>query len=184
MPDHKFFPSYPQRILIRQDYIYLLHCTEEALENLEYQEAVIIGGQPGIGLCIILAVHRHQLIFYSGKSMLLYYILLKRLNEGKPTYFQKDAAYLYRFDSQGVARIGEDISGALHTEFYWALVDSNAHVTKPAPFIMDSDTHIIYATSPERERVKWTKYIANETNLFMKPWTRVELMQGYVLNIS
>lgn len=125
----------------------------------------------------------HQLTFYPGKSLMLYYILVMRLKEKKPTYFQINSTYLYRFDIRGVERIRVDGTPDNQTELYCALVDSNQHVTQPASFIQNSNTHVIYAASPQTKRINWAKYVGQKRVLCMEPWTWMELMQGYVSNI-
>ena len=84
-------------VMVRDDY-------DEALKAIEGYHAgdtksVIILGHPGIGITMGSVGQALTYIYtpHLGKTILLYYILAKRLFEEKPTIFQYTAQYLFFF---------------------------------------------------------------------------------------
>lgn len=120
---------------------------------------------------------------------MLYYILVKRLLAKKTTYFQRSPNYLIKFGPTGVRIILDrvrlhDTEETTGGEFPWALVDSDMKVTQPASCLLDSFTHVVYATSPKKERDSWAKHVGAKLGLTMKPWTWTELVHGCVSGVS
>ena len=177
-----------EKVMIRDEY-------DEAIKDIEGHKerkmGVVIVGHPGIGksmgsvgqACVLVNTPP-----YLGKTILLYYILVKRLLEKKPTVLQYKPNVVFIFNDKGLhARPASsyyepDLSGYQGT---WALVDMNEKITQPADFIQSSKFFLVMASSPTPSR--WYNvqmYKAPVTLWFMKPFSLVELLQASVFLAS
>ena len=177
-----------KNVMIRDEY-------DEAIKDIESHHStgearkmgVVVVGHPGIGrsmgsvgqACVLINTPP-----YLGKTILLYYILAKRLFEKKPTVFQFEPNVVYIFNDKGLhARLASSSCEPELSEDQnaWALVDMNEDVEKPARFIRISRLLLIMASSPKPSR--WhnvEKYRAPVALWFMKPFSLVELLQASV----
>ena len=125
---------------------------------------------------------------YPGKTTLLYYILVKRLLEQKPTALQNEASNVLLFDANGVKAISPATHIHPESEVFkgvWALVDINPDVEDPARiFGADSPFFLIMASSPMASRWQraW-RYRAPIDFWFMKTFTLSELIQASVSSL-
>ncbi|KAF8584001.1 hypothetical protein K439DRAFT_1617083 [Ramaria rubella] len=148
---HPIFPQDHSTILERSEYRDILL----KLDNLDrkrrrYSGGVAVTGQPGI-----------------GKTFFLYYILIKRLLEGKCTVLQDRVPYFLFFGDAGCREI--QITDTQHADLSdkpyamrqtWILVDSNDAMEKPAQFATGRlcDAFVVQASSPWISRWKgWVK---------------------------
>jgi len=121
---------------------------------------------------------------------LLYYILVRRLLEQKPTILQNDSQDLYFFHSNGVDVLSPFLHVVPNSELYqntWALVDINVNVQAPAQ-MLSKDTSpffLVIASSPRPSRLReLQKYKSPSVFWFMKPFTLAELIQVSVFLTS
>ena len=127
-----------EKVMIRDEY-------DEAIKDIEGHKerkmGVVIVGHPGIGKSMGFVGQACVLINtppYLGKTILLYYILVKRLLEKKPTVLQYKPDVVFIFNDKGLhARRASsyyepELSGYQDT---WALVDMNEKIKQPADFI-------------------------------------------------
>jgi hypothetical protein len=173
-------------VMVRDDY-------PEAMKAVEgYASAktksVVIVGHPGIGRTMFSIGQARVLIYtppYLGKTTMLYYILVRRLLEQKPTVLQINNQHLFLFNANGV----KAISSATHlypkSEEYqgaWALVDMNPYVQAPAEMLgPNSPFFLIMASSPRASRWQWVqRYRTPIAFWLMKPFTLAELIQASV----
>jgi hypothetical protein len=173
-------------IMVRGDYV-------EAMKDIEgyssgKTKSVIIVGHPGIGRTMI-SIRQARVLIYTphqlGKTTLLYYILVKRLLEQKPTILQINTQHLFLFNANGVKAISSSTQLYPKSEEYqraWALVDINQHVQTPAEMLgPNSPFFLIMASSPRASRWQWVqRYRAPVAFWLMKPFTLAELIQASV----
>ena len=119
---------------------------------------------------------------YLGKTILLYYILVKRLLENKPTVLQNDSDVVYIFDDKGchVQKASWYPYEGPHPDM-WALVDLGQWVQRPARFVHSSSFFVIMASSPTPAR--WIEVRTHRGPIsfwFMKPFSLAELIQASV----
>ena len=178
-------------VMVRSDY-------EEAIEDFgktSYRQnnSVIIVGHPGIGRTVRSVGQAAFLIYASpcpGKTILLYYILVKRLLDRKPTILQTQRQYLYSFHSEGVDVLSQSSPILPNSEEYrntWALVDINVHVQAPAELISheNSPFYLVMSSSPKPSRMReLKKYGRPGAYWLMNPFTLVELLQASVFLTS
>jgi hypothetical protein len=178
-------------IMIRKEY-------DEAIKDIEgyrtsERNGVVIVGHPGIGTTMGSVRQAWVLIYtppYLGKTTLLYYILVNRLLERKPTIFQKEPDVLFLFDDNGVRELNPsmdvDPSLGIHRNT-WALVDCNRRVHEPAALLArdTSPYFLVIASSPRASRWEGVEKDRGRIALwFMKPFTLAELIQASVFLAS
>lgn len=123
---------------------------------------------------------------YLGKTILLYYILVKRLFEKKSTILQNNRDCLYVFNANGVRVMSA--SRFVHpksAEYQntWALVDINPYVQEPASMIGNDNNpfFLIMAPSPRPSRLRnLQKFGRPGAYWLMKPFSLAELIQASV----
>ena len=149
--------------------------------------AFIVTGHPGIGASP-LTPSSIELDLYSGKSVFLILLLIRRLVLGLPTALQVEGGYAILFHEHGTSQFRHLDNAAIHMKLttpsspdkIWALVDSNQVLAEPAPtFRMGNPFFVVFAASPREERLGWTKKV-NSRYFCMKPWTLSEVLQSYV----
>ncbi|KIL65205.1 hypothetical protein M378DRAFT_162471 [Amanita muscaria Koide BX008] len=123
-----------------------------------------------------------------GKTVLLYVLLVLRLQARLPTIYQSRKDHLYYFANDGVFKI--DLTrGLIATDFKsqfdrstWCLIDSNQSLDTVPGFIQDLDLFMVHASSPRPHRFEWIKKATRPVaRYFMKSWTLSELLVGRVL---
>jgi hypothetical protein len=117
--------------------------------------------------------------------VLLYVLLVLRLQAQLPTIYQSRASHLYYFADDGVYLINLTPSLiATNFKFHkstWCLIDSNLSLDTVPVFIQDLDLFIVQASSSRPHRYAWIdKATGPVYQYFMKPWTLPELLVGYV----
>jgi len=180
-----------EHVMIRDEYDEAIKDIESHSTGEERKKGVVIVGHPGIGRSMDSVGQACVLINtppYLGKTILLYYILVKRLLEKKPTVLQYKPNVVFIFNDEGLhARPASsfcerNLSGYQDA---WALVDMNEDIEKPADFIRSSNFFLLMASSPTPSR--WYNvqmYRAPVTLWFMKPFNLVELLQASVFLAS
>jgi hypothetical protein len=178
-------------VMIRGEY-------DEAIKDIESHVArredrgVVIVGHSGTGRSTGSVGQAWVLIYtprYLGKTILLYYILVKRLLEKKPTVLQNNSKDVFIFDDKG-CHVVEASSYLYYSDRSarqdtWALVDLGQKVAEPARFMYNSSFFLIMASSPKPTRWKNVlKYRAPVAFWFMKPFTLAELIQASVFLTS
>lgn len=115
---------------------------------------------------------------------MLYYVLVNRLLERKPTVLQNNSKDIFVFDDKGchvVEASSRQYSYRIGHEDTWALVDLGEQVATPADVIIDSSFFLVMACSPQP--IRWKKvvrYRAPAALWFMKPFSLAELIQASV----
>ncbi|KDQ07448.1 hypothetical protein BOTBODRAFT_48814 [Botryobasidium botryosum FD-172 SS1] len=155
-----FVPGKLSYILIRDEY----KVAFEHISSMPRQRCggVTICGQPGI-----------------GKSLCLYYLLIRRLLMGLPVALQAVRETVLLFLESGTYAVHDaDILNFL-PEDTWALVDSGLSVNQPAPFLSypSSPYFIIQAASPRPGRMDWQKY-KHAKMFYMRPWDWEEIVSA------
>ena len=109
---------------------------------------------------------------FPGKSLFLYYVLLRRLESGLPTAFQLTEEEFILFDNEGFRVLSSRIKFPPDT---LGLVDSNAVIESPAPAFQSGTIRIIQATSPKARQWKpWAKEY-NAGFVVMRSWDKDEM---------
>ena len=123
---------------------------------------------------------------YLGKTILLYFILVKRLLKQKPTIFQNDLDAVYLFNKDGIHVLKP--SSYIHpdnesNQETWAPVDANESISQPARMLSrdTSPFFLVIGSSPKASR--WQnvlKYRPPTVFWFMKLFTLAELIEALV----
>lgn len=120
--------------------------------------------------------HRH-----TGKTVLLFYVLLKRLLGKDATLVSPDTTVLL-FEED--ATYSSDVSrppAAFNFGFdVWFLFDIDAVMGPPPVGITGASPWPVQATSPNEARFKQWKKQRRASTMIMNPWSEEELRQGYV----
>ncbi|KIL69261.1 hypothetical protein M378DRAFT_773366 [Amanita muscaria Koide BX008] len=123
-----------------------------------------------------------------GKTVLLYVLLVLRLQAQLPTIYQSRASHLYYFADDGVYLINLTpslIATNFKSQFHkstWCLIDSNQSLDTVPMFIQDLDLFIVQASSPRPHCYAWIdKATGPVYRYFMKPWTLPELLVSRML---
>ncbi|KAK7053043.1 hypothetical protein VNI00_004364 [Paramarasmius palmivorus] len=131
----------------------------------EFNQVFIVTGSPGI-------------VGPPGKTIWLYYVLVERLLQGLPTYFQYVPEFVTFWSENGVTVL--EPSELFFQDFsqeIWYLLDSNVDLIIPPSAIRNSHCRIIQAASPRVERFKWVdKQGQGSFTWIMKPTSRRELI--------
>ncbi len=124
-----------------------------------------------------------------GKTVLLYVLLVLRLQAQLPTIYQSRDTHLYYFADDGVylvkltpGFVATDFKSQFHKST-WCLIDSNQSLDTVPVFIQDLGLFIVQASesSPRPHRYAWIdKATRPVMQYFMKSWTLPELLVGYV----
>jgi hypothetical protein len=116
--------------------------------------------------------------------VLLYVLLVLRLQAQLPTIYQSRASHLYYFADDGYLINLTPSLIATNFKFHkstWCLIDSNLSLDTVPVFIQDLDLFIVQASSSRPHRYAWIdKATGPVYQYFMKPWTLPELLVGYV----
>jgi hypothetical protein len=145
-------------LVIREEYKTVFEALMSKAETSSVN-GVAVTGQPGIGSyeCRFSSQVVLIPIPYLGKTMFLFYVLLRRLESKLPTAVQLRNNVYFIFDEQG-ATVHSIDDEDLRLRKCWALADSNIHVKYPCLAFMMNAKFIIQTTPPEPERWKgWAK---------------------------
>ena len=155
---------------------------------------VVVMGESGIGakslLCITVYDHPAHIIEPNqGKSCFLFYILLRRLCECRPTALELDNIFLL-FDNTGAQVHDAGPAGHFALEKgVWALTDSSAVNEQPCRAFFRSGKKtaawVVQVTSPARQRwYQWQKELkANHFVMSCFTWDELKAL-GFVLITS
>ena len=118
----------------------------------------------------------------------MYYILVKRLLEKKPTVLQNHSDVVFLFNANGCQELKVstlvNFDQNVHQDT-WALVDINQRVGKPAEFIDSSPFFLVMVSSPKASL--WypvMRYRGPVAFWLMKPFSLAELIQASVFLAS
>ena len=115
---------------------------------------------------------------------MLYYILVNRLLENKPTVLQNNSRDVFIFNDKGFYTLeasSDQASYRIGHQDTWALVDLGNTVATPAEVIVNSSFFLVMASSPQPTRWKDVKRYRGPAALwFMKPFSLAELIQASV----
>jgi len=178
-------------VMIRGEYDEAMKYIENLRTSERQNRGVVIAGHPGIGRSMG-SVGQTWVLIYTppclGKTILLYYILVKRLLDKKPTVFQNHSDYVLLFNNDGFqveqASLFMDPGQSAHQDT-WALVDMSPWVEELAVFIQSSPFFTVIASSPKASR--WDnimRYRGPVAFWFMKPFSLAELIQASVFLAS
>jgi hypothetical protein len=123
---------------------------------------------------------------YLGKTILLYYILVRRLFEQKPTILQNHRDHLYVFNANGVKAMSASMVVHPQSPEYqntWALVDITPRVQEPGSMIGNeiNPFFLVLASSPRSSRLQGLEKSGQPSNYWiMKPFSLAELIQASV----
>jgi hypothetical protein len=184
----RFFPG-GRAILIRDEYVNVDKAIEAHFKTTKHG-SFLICGHPGIGMFLTVGLCLESAFkFLTGKSLLLYYILCRRLKACQTTIIQPHKKLAFLFTSEGVKVIDptEVVDfGVAVPKGTWYLFDaSEASVTPPSMFYVESpiglECFTIVAASPRRKYLKdWEKRGGTHAKYFMRPFNLVELIQAWV----
>jgi hypothetical protein len=146
LPDGVAFPTVGNPQQSPRTNLLIRPCYEEILKRLFGfgNSAAVLGG-PGIGECIEPNSHIFQLTRGTGKTLLLSYILVKKLLAAEPVSYQSTPRIFFCFNADGAFAYIDDKNPPIDRS-RWHLVDSSYHLTMPE--IYYGFGHIIQATSP------------------------------------
>ena len=182
------FPRlYIQDVMVRDEYAEAIKGIESLRINKRGKKGVIIVGHPGIGRSMGSVEQAWVLTYtppYLGKTIFLYYILVNRLLENKPTVLQNSSSGVFIFNDKGCymleASSDQDYYRIGHQDT-WALVDLGEKFAKPANVIVNSSFFLVMASSPQPTRWKDVREHRGPAALwFMKPFSLAELIQASV----
>src|SRR5258706_14177501 len=137
-----------ESIVVREEYKNILRALENELKPFD---AVVMTGQPGIGSYESWFSSQSNADRYLGKTTLLLYLLLRRLEKGLPTAIQLGAQYYFIFDQEG-AKVCPPMERSGRLSESWALVDSNDSVGQPCLVFKQLAKRVILASSLKPER--------------------------------
>ncbi|KZV67984.1 hypothetical protein PENSPDRAFT_687664 [Peniophora sp. CONT] len=128
-------------LVVRAEYINLV--ARLTTGDLQKFSRFVFTGHPGI-----------------GKTMFLIYVLLRRLENRKPTAFQLSPSQYVIFDEQGAVVVTQNMqSDRTRLNGCWALADSNNVISEPCQDFLTSKARVIQTTSPNPERwASWKKH--------------------------
>ena len=135
---------------------------------------ILLLGHPGIGLWMFQVFEAITNYTASGKTVYLTYSLVKRLAEGRPTFFCAQETRRYLFQASGVYKVSGEAFGVSRASFIedqsdntLCLYDLNANQKE---FINTRGWRVVVASSPKEERYKeWAKQ-ANAVKFVMRTW--------------
>ncbi|OBZ68816.1 hypothetical protein A0H81_10998 [Grifola frondosa] len=165
------FDLYPEYILIREEYDAMLQEIEIYHSEVERGGGIIITGQPGI-----------------GKSLLLIYILFKKLLAEEPVLFQPDnpneiiifcEAGVFSYPAMSSPRYLAKFAETHGVSRAIALVDSNDKINNPPICILNpSPIFVVQTPSPAHEHRRWSKEKKHVATHVMRPWSWSEILAG------
>lgn len=186
------------KILVREEY----EKVEKTIEDFRGMElgGLVITGQPGTGTACSNVTCRSLFTFsyIAGKTFCLIYLLVNRLLDKNPTFFQMSAGLTYLFCEQGVFVLNsnninrlfipyglENACESLGVDLNFAngpllLIDSNVSLTSIPDFFYDGQVDVFIvqaAASTPRSSFSWVRR-SNALYYDMKPWTRSEILAG------
>jgi len=157
-------------------------------ETPQYQ-ALVVTGQPGIGLSPLLLSRRGVLVsISSGKSAFLLRLLLRRLALKLPTALHIRPGCALLFHKGGVKKFSMLGDGPSYNRLkpapehgaagrIWALVHSNQEPYAPDSAFTDGPFFVVQAASSRPAQHRWTRKVP--VNFFyMKPWSFSEVLQA------
>jgi len=148
-------------------------------------DAVVIAGQPGIGLSHFCSAAMGSLDILSGKSVFLVRTLLRRLALELPTALQIYPDHALLFYQGGVKEFVHLYSRAMYNCLspeggtlarIWALVDSGQELKEPSPVFKGDPFFVVETLSSCPTRSEWTRRIRCEP-FYMKQWAFSEVLQ-------
>ena len=180
-------------VMIRGDYGEAIRDIEGHRTSEIPTKSVMVVGHPGIGRTMLSVGQAWVLIYtppYLGKTALLYYILVQRLLEQKPTILQITSQVLFFFSADGVEMLQPSSLVDPASEAYqntWVLVDINAEVQAPAEMLRrdNSPFFLVIASPPKVSQWQGAPRDGGAVAFWlMKPFTLAELIQASVFLAS
>ena len=173
------------KFLIRSQY----HKAEEFALSICHDEdiqALVITGQPGIGLFYLYPDSIRSQDFVSGKSAFLFRTLLRRLKFKLPTALQVGPNSALLFYEEGVKKFAQ-LSLSEGTPYnklrsysgpgrIWALVDTNQELLQPSPLFQEGPFFVVGASSPRPVCHNWVRRVSHEF-FYMEQWSFAEVLQ-------
>ncbi|KAF8525778.1 hypothetical protein BU17DRAFT_62351 [Hysterangium stoloniferum] len=173
----------PMTILVRESYTEMFHRVwMRALKSSDPTDTgVLITGQPGNGTYSTPLMLRKIVIVFLGKTLFLFYLLVRLLQQKQNVLFSLDGRQLFLFfhDAVYLAKAGMDpipptAKPLSPNVFIWSLFDISARQEPPFP-LLSCYCFPVQTASPDPVRYKiWTK----ETTALIAGlplWTREEL---------
>jgi hypothetical protein len=174
LPDDVAFPATDGTLKPPRTKLLIRPCYEKILKHLiKTDKSVAVLGGPGIGECIKLNSIIPQLTRGTGKTLLLSYILVKKLLAAESVAYQSQHGTVFCFNVEGVFAY-TDTQDLPEDSTRWHLVDSNAGLDT-LPYRYLDLGHVVQATSPRISRYKdWLKY-AGGREIWMEPFSWEEM---------
>ncbi|KAF9513103.1 hypothetical protein BS47DRAFT_988844 [Hydnum rufescens UP504] len=164
-----FFDHGYSSILVRREY----HDMFTHISNLckKGDRGVVVTGSPGI-----------------GKTIFLYFLLVERILQGRPTALQRNPDRVILITNTGKVQIIPDKKHMDPQGFpgVWGLVDSNDSLMKPHWVFTDSHSQffLVHSCPPQPVRWKaWRKKFSASIAV-MKPWSWEEFYIGGMVFLS
>ena len=180
-------PSISSSILVRESYVTMFDTVWAQAMRSKGRKGVIIAGQSGIGTYLPSHIHSLRWIVFEGKTLFLYYLLIRLLQRKQVVLFSPDGEALYLFyHDQVYYRIGGiggidvplplPISNSSNV-FIWSLFDIRLP-EEPKRFLVTYPCLPVQTASLNSIRYKiWDKErMPLHTGLPL--WTRDELARG------
>ena len=101
---------------------------------------------------------------YLGKSVFLFYLLLRRLERRLPTVVQLSLQGYFIFNVDGASFHPPDYE-APGLEECWALVDGNENVFQPSEVLGNRTLRVIQVSPPRPER--WKEWIKQKEGFYI-----------------
>ena len=177
-----------QKIFIRPEYKEAEECVLAAFCSEMRYHALLVIGQPGIGLSIFCLAVKGSHRFSSGKSVFLLRILLRRLLLKLPTVLQFRPNHALLFYEGGVREFANLEDDSTYSKLkpkdrlgeIWVLVCTSGDLEdleEPAPIFTNHAFFVVHAASPGSEHHEWTHYVRTQ-RFYMKPWSFSEVLQA------
>lgn len=172
-----------QSIWIRADYIRIYDYIEghynKHAKRVGRAPSAVVTGEPGVGespFCRFVGLVLKYCTI--GKSVWIYYALLRRISERKAVIWLYNEVF-YLFVEDGIYEMPPKFQTFNFLSIVWTLVDSdqNKDGVPPALVAHGTSLFVIYSTSPAKERWSRLDKTTHTTRLIMNPWTRKEILR-------
>lgn len=157
-------------------------------------DGVAITGQPGIGVCLLFYpfLENESYNIFAGKTLSLYYFLIRLLQLRQVILFSPKGEVVYLFYHDGVYMLPEargsvsDILPVPKTSpgaFIWSLFDISVEAEPPS-ILVDWPCFPIQTASPNPSRFKVWSEARHTLQTGLPLWTKEELAEGCVFTLT
>lgn len=166
------FQNYP--VIVRKEYGLIWEHIVAARAREDHCRGLVVYGQPGIGMILVVPQRCSTHPLEIGKSLFLLYALARAIQAHIPVALCDSPENYYLFDDEGVSCQTYDLPRPPHV---LALFDTVPGLEYPkTPFVGNrSDSFIVHATSPKVSRWKMWSKLMNAQMWVMELWNETEI---------